>query len=103
MVVGVGRQWGWSLSLSSDDGGGEVVVTSSTVVGGGTTVVWSLWLWLLPSLPLDDAGGGVVVASLTVEGWGVVIVVVSSINSGGGSKRARDLEKFLDVCMCTCL
>ena len=66
-------------------------------------VVWSLWLWSSPLSPLDDAGGGVVVASLTVEGWGVVVVVISSVNGGGESKRARDLEKFLDMCMCTCL
>ena len=115
----MGQRWGWSSLSPSDDGGGEVVVMSSTVVGGGTMVVWLSLLWLLP---LDDTGGGMVVMLSTVVGGGTMVrgrgcchrchwmmLVVRWwsrcrqwwwVEDG---QRARDLEEFLDVCMCTCL
>ena len=79
-----------------------MVVASLMMVGGGMMVVWSLWSWSLPSSPSDDTGGRVVVVLSTVEGWGVVVVRRWWWWVKDG-QRARDLEKFLDMCMCTCL
>ena len=79
-----------------------MVVALLTVMRGGMTVVWSSWSWSSPLLPSDDAGGGAVVALLTVKGWGVIIVHQRWWWVKDG-QRARDLEKFLDMCMCMCL